>query len=212
MNRAVKLVRYLVEETETHWLFGFTYSQEPPFDVIAPIIGDALHNARSALDVMLCDIARLRKKSTDKVKFPFAVDEEKLKQRLDASPYPRLGQDVREAILRVKPYREGGNKTLRKLSDLNNLDKHELLVPTIGTARIPTGFGSLLTSYGSTALISKIIMSEQEAQEELGPINAPLAFWFTNGNELDSEVVETLFNFAEVSEEVIEAFAAEFGT
>ncbi|MFM7403712.1 MAG: hypothetical protein ACKO1N_06355, partial [Erythrobacter sp.] len=164
------------------------------------------------LDIMLCDIARMRSKSTEKVKLPFEINEFKLKERLTRSPFPRLGQDVNDAILRVKPYRDGGNATLRKLSDLNNLDKHELMIPSIGTARVSTfGFGSFLASFGSTETLAKSLMTQRQAEQCLGTIDAKLEFWFTEGGFPDLEAVPALLNFAQASEEVVEAFAAEFG-
>ena len=43
-------------------LWELRFSKESPKDA-AIILGDVAHNLRAALDIMLCDIARIRKKS-----------------------------------------------------------------------------------------------------------------------------------------------------
>jgi hypothetical protein len=92
------------------------------------IVGDAAHNLRSALDVLVCDVARLRGVPTSNVRFPLGVDEPGFEQRLKNCQIPRIGDDVATVIRSLRPYRSG-NKALRDLHDLDVQDKHELVVP-----------------------------------------------------------------------------------
>ncbi|TAJ95030.1 MAG: hypothetical protein EPO10_16425 [Reyranella sp.] len=105
----------------------------PPGPAAVPlIIGDVVHNLRSSLDLMICDVARIKGKSPSNLYFPFADNEDKLKMKL-VKDFNRLGADVVRAISDLKPY-TGGNKLLRGLHDLDVADKHRLVIPTYLTA------------------------------------------------------------------------------
>lgn len=107
--------------------WGFQFSKEPPEDVPS-LIGDAIHNMRAALDIIICDVARARQKSTAKLDFPFANSEQDLIEKLKKPQYKRLGNDFIETIRRIGPYK-GGNIALRALHDLDIIDKHQLILP-----------------------------------------------------------------------------------
>lgn len=76
---------------------------------------------------MMCDIMRLKKKSTDKIKFPFAATEKDLNKLLDGE-LKRAGPEVCSLIKNFKPYK-GGNRALRALHDLDISDKHDIVLP-----------------------------------------------------------------------------------
>ena len=57
------------------------FSERPPAE-IPLLIGHAIHNLRGALDLLVCDVARLRGKSTNKIMFPFTESAEKLDEKL----------------------------------------------------------------------------------------------------------------------------------
>lgn len=59
----------LIHENETNQLWGWVLSKPLPAE-IPLLIGDAVHNARSALDILFCDIARMRARPTKDVNFP----------------------------------------------------------------------------------------------------------------------------------------------
>jgi hypothetical protein len=96
------------------------------------IVGDIAHSLRSALDVMLCDIAALRDVGLQDMAFPFADSAEKFKDKLAApnktSAFKKLGGDVIRLIEESQPF-NGGNKLLRGLHDINNQDKHRMALP-----------------------------------------------------------------------------------
>jgi hypothetical protein len=109
-----------------------TYSERAPQE-IPMIVGDAIHNLRAALDIMICDIARIREKSSDKLKFPFASNSEIYERIVRKGEIRRLGKDVGEALLLLKAYK-GGNLLLRGMHDLDIADKHEMIIPVISTS------------------------------------------------------------------------------
>ncbi|MDI4655388.1 hypothetical protein [Xanthobacter autotrophicus] len=102
---------------------------EPPPSEIPMIIGDAVHNLRSSLDIMVCDIARMRNKSTNDVKFPFACDEAGLIKAVERH-CRQLGEDVQKLLIDQRAFK-GGNVPLRGIHDLDVLDKHNMIIPTI---------------------------------------------------------------------------------
>jgi hypothetical protein len=99
----------------------------------AVIIGDALHNLRSALDLLYFETVGLcNGTSTKWTRFPVADTREQLVTRLNpALEKKQITRSVHNLILNVvKPY-EAGNVSLWTLDDLNLTDKHELLIPVL---------------------------------------------------------------------------------
>jgi hypothetical protein len=99
---------------------------------IALIIGDALHNLRSALDLLYYETVGLCNGTATKwTRFPFADTRDQLVGRSlnPALEKKQITRNVYNLILNiVKPY-EGGNVALWTLDDLNITDKHQLLIP-----------------------------------------------------------------------------------
>ncbi|SRR6266403_630958 len=103
------------------------------FEECAPIIGDVLHNLRSALDhlyfqvVLACD-----GKTTKWTKFPFEDSREGLRAKVEeALKQQRISREVANFLVdTIKPY-QCGNSTLWGLHELNIVDKHESLIPVL---------------------------------------------------------------------------------
>lgn len=104
------------------------FSEQPP-ECVPLIIGDTAHNLRSALDIMICDIARIQGKSSHNLKFPFAGTPEQYEKEISYGGVSRLGEDVQKYLRSLKAYKDG-NTDLRGLHDLDILDKHVLVIPT----------------------------------------------------------------------------------
>jgi hypothetical protein len=101
----------------------------PHFGVMA---GDSLHNLRSALNILWKAALTGAVRRED---FPISSDGEALESRLQKLLRRGYAQpDVLQIIRDLKPYR-GGNETLWKLSELNNLDKHQALLVVRGGLR-----------------------------------------------------------------------------
>jgi hypothetical protein len=98
----------------------------------ALIIGDALHNLESALDHAINEVVfRPLKSYDDHTKFPFKSTRDKLVSSINGALIHRASVAVCNFIVdTVKPY-DGGNSALLALNDLNNVDKHRLLLPVV---------------------------------------------------------------------------------
>src|SRR5579862_4046917 len=100
------------------------------------ILGDAIHNLRSALDYLACSLVRAnRTEPTPKTEFPILdgpLTTTKREARF-AGKVEGMRKDVIQAIRDIHPYK-GGNDTLWRLHRLDVIDKHNMLV---------TGFGSI---------------------------------------------------------------------
>ncbi|HXQ53376.1 MAG TPA: hypothetical protein VN802_19950 [Stellaceae bacterium] len=104
-------------------------SNEAPRE-LAAIAGDAVHNLRSALDLMACELVRLNGKDDKNVRFPFSASEAEFDNALSWRQMDKAAPDVVDLLKSMKPYR-GGNEALRGIHDLDILDKHQMLIPTI---------------------------------------------------------------------------------
>lgn len=139
------------EDAGANWLWIPRFSMPPPCDV--PIImGDAVHNLRTALDLMICDLARLRGANTrTRLDYPFEGDEAALERKLTGkkSRYPQLGSEVLDLIRMSKPYKEKGHPVLYGLHELDMWDKHELVLPTyvVARAKVPM-IGDVMKMFG----------------------------------------------------------------
>jgi hypothetical protein len=107
---------------------------EPVPTVVALQLGDIAHSLRSSLDVTMCDLAIVRGVGLSDMVYPFAANEARFLEMLDApngkQPFKKLGSDIVEIVAASKPY-GGGDNLLRGLHDLNNHDKHRMAVPFV---------------------------------------------------------------------------------
>jgi hypothetical protein len=101
---------------------------------ISLIIGDVVHNLRSALDHLACGLI-IRKEGSQAlgslrdVYFPITKDMATFEKKVkDVNGILRAGNDVVDAVRALKPY-GCGNDGLATLHDLDNRDKHRLIIP-----------------------------------------------------------------------------------
>lgn len=88
------------------------------------IIGDAMHNLRSALDNVIWELVSPHKpESPKKVQYPFVEDPTKLDDAIQKRLVHLAGPNVINIIKSSNPYR-GGDKNLWAVHELNNIDKH----------------------------------------------------------------------------------------
>lgn len=95
--------------------------RQPVPETLAPVIGDAVHNLRSALDIMMCEIVvqadpavRIRN-----VNFPCWRDATGKSHALKISEVRRSGDAIVALVEAWQPF-EGGASRLYALSELNN--------------------------------------------------------------------------------------------
>ena len=92
------------------------------------IIGDAIHNLRSALDHLTWDILRPHNPAPDKIQFPFCRKAQSFESVLTNRQIKVAGKEIAQKFRDLKPY-PGGNDLLYGLHVLDITDKHELIVP-----------------------------------------------------------------------------------
>src|SRR3954466_15009690 len=73
------------------------------------IIGDAVHNLRTALDLMASELARINGKSDKDVYFPFASSADRFDQAIKSRSFDKAGDDAVALLRKFEPYR-GGNE------------------------------------------------------------------------------------------------------
>ena len=123
-----------------------------PTDPSLPlVIGDCVHNYRSALDHLAFQLAVVNKSTlgADRIQFPIYAKPGKFKNFVKDNVAPFVSGPALAAIKRLQPYETDyipENSTLWCLSQLDIIDKHRLLVivaqqirPEFGTLTIPTG-------------------------------------------------------------------------
>jgi len=104
----------------------------PSAGELALVIGDALHNLESVLDYALNEVVfRRLGRYDDYTKLPFRLTRDKLVTAVNGALIHQASEAVSNFIVDVvKPYK-GGNEALWALNDLNNIDKHRLLLPVL---------------------------------------------------------------------------------
>jgi hypothetical protein len=99
-------------------------------DEFSAIIGDAVHNLRSALDLLTNEIVRPHNPPRPKeVMFPFSPNAKSFKAILTQRQIHLAGEDIVAKFCDLKPYPRG-NDLLYGLHALDILDKHTLIIST----------------------------------------------------------------------------------
>lgn len=101
--------------------------REPPSD-IPLIFGDCIHNARSALDILVCDLIRHKGEYVDGEEYGFPICDapQKLSNALKRDTRG-AGEAAKEVIRRCKPYKRG-NEDFWVLHALDIADKHNVVL------------------------------------------------------------------------------------
>ena len=116
-----------------------------PIPVFVPaILGDAIHNLWSALDLMTCRLIAEWNPgipvTNSRFMFPFTDRGPAAVEQCIRSTIPNIPPYALRLYRRLKPYK-GGNKILSTLRELDVCDKHRLIIPTVASA------GSLLVTF-----------------------------------------------------------------
>jgi hypothetical protein len=121
-----------MEENPDTGRYTFRVSMASQLPAEIPLsMGDAVHNMRSALDHLAAGIVRRAGLSGKHTYFPFDEERQGLITRLNKGPIKQACPGIKDIIVdKVKSYR-GGNTPLWELNKLDNIDKHNLLIPAI---------------------------------------------------------------------------------
>jgi hypothetical protein len=191
----------------------------PP--TLGPIAGDAIHNLRSALDIMVCDIAIGCGAEKRKARFPFAKDANGLEaiiftDRRHKEKYKEIVANFPECIDLIKAYKpyktcNGGNKLLRALHDLDIVDKHEVVVMAAEFFRIGhSDAGQRVTIRQAKSTIGDVagmIFPLGQAPYEQPQLTPTITIG--NGQPFQGEpILATLVSFASLVKDMLEAFDA----
>jgi hypothetical protein len=123
----------------TWWVFYLWFDPPPPDERWGLLVGDAMHNVRSALDHLACRLVEHNgRKVTNRTAFPIwskppSTPEDK--KRFN-SAIAGMSAAHKRSIRRLQPHANPGTEEAAKLTALaalDNLDKHRLLVPLTST-------------------------------------------------------------------------------
>lgn len=133
----------IIEQTEPESGWQILYveiREEPPLE-LGLILGDLLHNWRSALDCLAHELVRHNGRSPDRrIAFPILADPDKFREQ-SQSRLRGMSEAHKQAIEELQPY-PGRDKprgeALRIVNALANLDRHQTIHPTyVGLAATP---------------------------------------------------------------------------
>lgn len=185
------------------------YFDEPVPPHWAPIIGDIIHNLRSSLDLLACEIVRLNKGDPKDVHFPFAKDATELETMIKNRKIDRADPGAVDLIRALKPYR-GGNKALRGVHDLDIVDKHQALLPVMGMITTPGGGGIAPGDLSKKQIPTMGTMLRAHAPEaKFGKSPAPFDLMFSHGGPFaGSQLIPTLEKLIEEFSGIVDTFEA----
>lgn len=192
----------------------FTYRVEVralPSLIIPALIGDAVHNLRSSLDIMASDIVRLNGKDPSKVYFPFANDESGLEEMIKQKKMNLASPEAVDLVRNFRPFK-GGNVTLRGIHDLDIADKHQALIPVASLIKTAPSVSDFYLSDLEIGIESdgrcQITNTDNDWLKELGdniPVRIELLFP-EDTPFAGKEIISELQNAAKMFLGVIEAF------
>lgn len=99
------------------------------------IIGDVVHNLRSALDLLIFSLVGDKTGRPRSIQFPFASDQDKFEEAIVSRQINLAGEKVVDAVRSRRPYPKG-NDLLWGLHELDICDKHKLILPTANVTSI----------------------------------------------------------------------------
>lgn len=115
----------------------FIKTEKTPPEELSLILGDAVHNLRSALDLLIFAMVGDQAPQPERVLFPFSKDAKGLGSTIANRQVHIASKEVIDELHALKPY-PGGNELLSGLHALDVRDKHHLIL-TVGRAAQMTG-------------------------------------------------------------------------
>lgn len=152
--------------------------REPPPLRWGVMLGDCVHNLRSALDHLICQLTLLDGGTMEdcaQTQYPIASRDEAQFEAMANHRIPDLSKRHRAMVKMTQPYRAGNEAwkhPLAVLADLSNADKHRILNPAVSIVKSDTG-----------AVLDRIVNSYQGE----GP--SPVKSWWmlANGQRLEHD-------------------------
>jgi hypothetical protein len=163
-----------------------------PLEVVA-VVGDVLHNLRSALDHLAYQLVVTAGNKPDRrTAFPIADSAKKYVSSTFRRKVKGMRQDAIDRIDTIKPYK-GGNDVLWRLDELNNIDKHRLLITacSVNTARsmTPSERGELISIFEGSHPGESLPHSRNILKGVVPvPLKAGDKLWTVSESELEKNV------------------------
>lgn len=107
---------------------AFIKNKIPIPPAISLITGDAVHNLKSALDMLAWAMVGDKAKNPTRVLFPFADTREGLVGSIGNREMHLAGEDVVAVVKKFEPH-GGGNELLYGIQILDTADKHHFIIP-----------------------------------------------------------------------------------
>lgn len=111
------------------------HTDKPIPEALSFLIGDAIHNLRASLDIMIFSLIGSRVAEIDKVSFPISKTAKGLEGAITGRQVHVAGPKIVDAIKSLEPY-PNGKYGLYALHELDIRDKHRLILPAWRTAEI----------------------------------------------------------------------------
>jgi hypothetical protein len=144
--------------------------EEPVPDDVGVILGDVLHNLRSALDLLAWRLSKGDGSLDRTTQFPIVFDEpnrqykkapaQRFWDHVVHNQLARVSDEDRTLIERLQPYRGGHGHKLRVLALLNDMDKHRVI-----PARQATIYNPMPTLTGPNASIHGVVFRASQFQD-----------------------------------------------
>jgi hypothetical protein len=190
LNKEPYSVRRVIEGNGSMHVFYWERYTKPP-DRLGLIIGDAVHNLRSALDHVAVALAedgaasegiRMTERESRHIQFPIASSPDEFASQVRAGRLSHVKPAAQEQIERRQPYITASvpdNSILATLARLDNADKHHSLITAAHSTGIfmenwPTEVGhSPLQSppppwrYESGAELGRFVFAEPQPEANL---------------------------------------------
>ncbi|MCO6392931.1 hypothetical protein GTW25_18060 [Aliihoeflea aestuarii] len=180
----------------------------------ALIIGDVLHNLRSALDYWMSAAVHNfgSTRRTGRFSMPFGSDIENLKSQPSYNHIEKAFPEAAEFVAQtIQPYQKGAGHTLSIMSRLNNSDKHEFILPTVAVGNVRNIHATIGTTTLSDCAIGGNAANEINMITSGTPIRIQQDFKtsvevrLTNQVEFDNDAaILVLQNFIDETSQVLE--------
>lgn len=168
-----------------------TTIKSPP-RMISAIIGDVIHNLRTALDVLAVQLVENAGGNGKNVHFPFCASEDELDATARKRGFDRAGPEAMAVLRSARPY-HGGDADLRALHDLDIRDKHKAIIPVSNS--VSSAAIQLVGDFPDLSV--QLVPGSAPSVSDVFPADVPLAGEEINAalHRLELRVVQLIDDF-----------------
>jgi hypothetical protein len=197
-------------DPQTRRLIYFVSSIKQTPTSFSIITGDVVQNLRSALDHLAYQLFLVGTKGSADgrhVQFPIGFDAKNYAEQCDRRTVG-MKKDMVDILNSLEPYRGGKGHKLWVLQELNNIDKHRLLV-TVGSIFQSVNIGALMTSELRKVGVPMGMEVPKvdlylKPQDKLFPLKVGDALFIDGPDAVENKEMDFRFNIALSEPNVIE--------